>query len=213
MRAFFLTVKKRGGHMADHYFSNDPSSKSDRKRWEFALRGSRFTFLSDHGVFSKNEVDFGSRLLIEAFQVPDIKGDILDVGCGYGPIGLSLAKEFQGREVHMVDVNERALGLAKENAANNKIENIRIFQSSVYENVDGKYAAILSNPPIRAGKDIVHEILEKAVEYLVPDGELWIVIQKKQGAPSALKKLEEVFSEVEVVEKKKGYYIIKSKKR
>ena len=113
----------------------------------------------------------------------------------------------------MVDVNERALGLAKENAANNKIENVRILQSSVYENVDGKYAVILSNPPIRAGKDIVHEILEKAVEYLVSGGELWIVIQKKQGAPSALKKLEEVFSEVEVVEKKKGYYIIKSKKR
>ena len=88
---------------------------------------------------------------------------------------------------------------------------MHIFQSSVYENVDGMYAAILSNPPIRAGKDIVHEILEKAIEHLVPGGELWIVIQKKQGAPSALKKLEEVFSEVEVVEKKKGYYIIKSK--
>ena len=131
------------------------------------LRESRFTFLSDHGVFSKNEVDFGSRLLIEAFQMPDVKGNVLDVGCGYGPIGLSLAKEFQNREIHMVDVNERALGLAKENAANNRIENIRILQSSVYENVDGKYAAILSNPPIRAGKDIVHEILEKAVEYLV----------------------------------------------
>ena len=109
----------------------------------------------------ENEVDFGSRLLIEAFQVPDIKGDILDVGCGYGPIGLSLAKEFQDRKVHMVDVNERALELAKENAANNRIGNVHIFQSSVYENVDGMYAAILSNPPIRAGKDIVHEILEK----------------------------------------------------
>src|SRR6476646_1977514 len=127
MRAFFFTVKKRGGHMADHYFFIDHSSISDRKRWEYALRGSHFAFLSDHGVFSKNEVDFGSRLLIEAFQMPDIKGDVLDVGCGYGPIGLSLAKEFQERSVHMVDVNERALGLAKENAANNKIENVRIF--------------------------------------------------------------------------------------
>ncbi|KEK22604.1 class I SAM-dependent methyltransferase [Bacillus gaemokensis] len=199
--------------MADHYFSNDPSSKSDRKRWEYTLRESKFVFLSDHGVFSKNEVDFGSRLLIEAFQMPPVEGDVLDVGCGYGPIGLSLAKEFQDRNIHMVDVNERALGLAKENAANNKVENIRIYQSSVYENVNGQYAAILSNPPIRAGKHIVHEILEQAVKYLVPGGELWIVIQKKQGAPSALKKLEEIFSEVEVVEKKKGYYIIKSKKR
>ncbi|MCP1121942.1 class I SAM-dependent methyltransferase [Bacillus sp. 3103sda1] len=199
--------------MADHYFSNDPSSKSDRKQWEYTLRGSRFVFLSDRGVFSKNEVDFGSRLLIEAFQMPDAQGDVLDVGCGYGPIGLSLAKEFQERVVHMVDVNERALGLAKENAANNRIENIQIYQSSVYENVKGQYAAILSNPPIRAGKQVVHEILEKAVEYLVPGGELWIVIQKKQGAPSAMKKLEKVFDFVEVAEKKKGYYIIKSKKR
>ncbi|MGG0186281.1 class I SAM-dependent methyltransferase [Bacillus rhizoplanae] len=199
--------------MADHYFSNDPSSKSDRKQWEYTLRGSRFVFLSDRGVFSKNEVDFGSRLLIEAFQMPDAQGDVLDVGCGYGPIGLSLAKGFQERVVHMVDVNERALGLAKENAANNRIENIQIYQSSVYENVKGQYAAILSNPPIRAGKQVVHEILEKAVEYLVPGGELWIVIQKKQGAPSAMKKLEEVFDFVEVAEKKKGYYIIKSKKR
>ncbi|MGG0239330.1 class I SAM-dependent methyltransferase [Bacillus rhizoplanae] len=199
--------------MADHYFSNDPSSKSDRKQWEYTLRGSRFVFLSDRGVFSKNEVDFGSCLLIEAFQMPGAQGDVLDVGCGYGPIGLSLAKEFQERVVHMVDVNERALGLAKENAANNRIENIQIYQSSVYENVKGQYAAILSNPPIRAGKQVVHEILEKAVEYLVPGGELWIVIQKKQGAPSAMKKLEEVFDFVEVAEKKKGYYIIKSKKR
>lgn len=202
MRAF-LTVKKRGGHVADHYFSNDPSSKSDRKRWEYTLRGNQFIFLSDHGVFSKNEVDFGSRLLIEAFQMPDVRGNVLDVGCGYGPIGLSLAKESQGREVHMVDVNERALELAKENAANNKIGNVRIYQSSVYENVDGQYAVILSNPPIRAGKHVVHEILEKAVDHLVPGGELWIVIQKKQGAPSAMEKLESVFSEVDVVEKKK----------
>ncbi|MBJ7933437.1 methyltransferase, partial [Bacillus cereus group sp. N31] len=89
---------------ADQYVSTDPSSKSDRKRWEFTLRESRFTFLSDHGVCSKNEVDFGSRLLIEAFQMPDVKGNVLDVGCGYGPIGLSLAKEFQDREIHMVDV-------------------------------------------------------------------------------------------------------------
>ncbi|WP_369901498.1 class I SAM-dependent methyltransferase [Bacillus manliponensis] len=199
--------------MADHYFSNNPSSKSDRKKIEFTLKGHRFVFLSDYGVFSKSEVDFGSRVLIESFTSPDIEGNLLDVGCGYGPIGLSLAKEYQERMIHMVDVNERALGLAKENAGNNGVSNVRIYQSNVYEQVEGQYAAILSNPPIRAGKQVVHEILEKAYDYLLPDGELWIVIQKKQGAPSAMKKLEEVFSEVEVVEKKKGYYIIKSKKR
>ncbi|MFX3624279.1 MAG: class I SAM-dependent methyltransferase [Ectobacillus sp.] len=199
--------------MAEHYFSNNPTSKSDRKRWNFTLRGTSFSFLSDYGVFSKSEVDFGSRLLIEAFQAPQAEGNFLDVGCGYGPIGLALAKEFADRRVDMVDVNERALELAKENAVLNKVANVSIFQSNVYENVSGPYAAILSNPPIRAGKQVVHEILERANEYLAPEGELWIVIQKKQGAPSALAKLEEVYPFVEVVEKKKGYYIIKSKKR
>lgn len=199
--------------MADHYFSNNPSSKSDRKKFEFTLKGHHFVFLSDRGVFSKNEVDFGSRLLVESFEVPDVEGNILDVGCGYGPIGLSLAKEYKERTIHMVDVNERALSLARENAGNNGVSNVRIYQSSVYEQVEGRYAAILSNPPIRAGKQVVHDILEKAYDHLLPGGELWIVIQKKQGAPSAMNKLEEVFSEVEVVEKKKGYYIIKSKKR
>jgi 16S rRNA (guanine1207-N2)-methyltransferase len=199
--------------MADHYFSNNPVSKSERKKWDFQLRGHSFSFFSDHGVFSKNEVDFGSRVLIEAFQAPEAEGPFLDVGCGYGPIGLSLAKEFGSRHIDMIDVNERALELSKENAALNRILNVRIFQSNVYENVTDQYAAILSNPPIRAGKKVVHEILEKAYDHLVSGGELWIVIQKKQGAPSAIAKLEEVYSSVEVVEKKKGYYIIKSKKR
>lgn len=199
--------------MADHYFSNNPVSKSDRRRWKFELRGQTFTFLSDQGVFSKNEVDFGSRLLIHTFEQPEEQGAFLDVGCGYGPIGLSLAKEFVNRHVDMVDVNERALELARENAILNGVTNISVFQSNVYENVSGQYAAILSNPPIRAGKKVVHEILERANEHLVPGGDLWVVIQKKQGAPSALAKMEEIYATVEVVKKEKGYYIIKSKKR
>lgn len=198
--------------MTEHYFSNQPTSKSERHKWDFCLRGHSFTFLSDYGVFSKREVDFGSRLLIEAFQAPDVQGSFLDVGCGYGPIGLSIAKDFRSRHVDMIDVNERALQLSKENAALNSIDNVRIFASNLYANVEGEYAAILSNPPIRAGKKTVHEILVKAHDHLISGGELWIVIQKKQGAPSALEKLNEVFSSVEVVVKKKGYYIIKSKK-
>jgi 16S rRNA (guanine1207-N2)-methyltransferase len=198
--------------VAEHYFSNSPTSKSDKRKWQFSLRGRTMQFYSDHGVFSKGEVDFGSRLLIETFELPVVEGALLDVGCGYGPIGLSLAKEFD-RHVDMVDVNERAMELAAENAQLNGVKNVRIFSSSVYENVQGSYAAILSNPPIRAGKQVVHEILEKAYNHLVVGGELWIVIQKKQGAPSAIAKMEEVFGSAEIVEKKKGYYIIKSKKR
>lgn len=198
---------------ADHYFTNKPSVESNRQHWDFELKGHKLSFITDAGVFSKKEVDFGSRVLIEAFAEPEIPGNILDVGCGYGPIGLSLAKTFPDRQVDMIDINERAVELANENAGRNGIENVNIFSSNIYEKVTSTdYAAILSNPPIRAGKKVVHEILEKAFEHLAAGGELWIVIQKKQGSPSAMEKLESLFEEVEVVLKKKGYYIIKSKK-
>ncbi|MFB7141157.1 class I SAM-dependent methyltransferase [Gottfriedia sp. NPDC056225] len=198
--------------MADHYFTNQPNSKTDKKVFSFTLRGNDLRFQSDSGVFSRNEVDFGSRVLIDSFKFPEIEGDILDVGCGYGPIGLSIAKDDASRMVEMIDVNLRAIELAKDNANVNKIENVKIYESSIYENVMGEYAAILTNPPIRAGKAVVHEILAGAHEKLLPGGELWVVIQKKQGAPSALELLKEIFDEVEIVKKDKGYYIIKSKK-
>ncbi|PGS52823.1 class I SAM-dependent methyltransferase [Bacillus sp. AFS041924] len=198
--------------MADHYFTNQPNSKTDKKVFSFTLRGNDLKFQSDSGVFSRNEVDFGSRVLINEFTFPEIEGNILDVGCGYGPIGLSIAKDDSNRTVEMVDVNLRAIELAKENAIVNKIENVKIYESSIYENVTGEYAAILTNPPIRAGKSVVHEILKESHDRLLPGGELWVVIQKKQGAPSALELLKGIFDEVEVVKKDKGYYIIKSKK-
>ncbi|MGM0877624.1 MAG: class I SAM-dependent methyltransferase [Bacillota bacterium] len=199
--------------MSDHYYSQKPTVQSDRKTWVYTLKGHLFTFQSDRGVFSKNEVDFGSRLLIESFTLPDIQGDILDVGCGYGPVGLSIAKHYY-RHVDMIDINERAIELAKDNAAINSIENVSIFQSDLFNKVeaDREYVSILTNPPIRAGKKVVHSIFEESYKHLVKGGELWIVIQKKQGAPSAIDKLNELFAEVEIVEKKKGYYIIKAKK-
>lgn len=198
--------------MSEHYFSRDPQVESKPVYWNFRLRGHNFKFKTDRGVFSKNEVDFGSRLLIETFRLPDVEGNILDVGCGYGPIGLAIAKSTD-RVVHMIDVNERALALAKENASLNEIENVNIFESDRLCGVKEKdLAAIVTNPPIRAGKKIVHEIFEQSYEHLRDEGELWVVIQKKQGAPSAISKLSEIFAEVETVEKKKGYFIIKAKK-
>jgi 16S rRNA (guanine1207-N2)-methyltransferase len=198
--------------MADHYFTNQPSSKNDKKVFSFTLRGNDLEFQSDSGVFSRSEVDFGSRVLIEKFTFPTVDGNILDVGCGYGPIGLSIAKDQPNRTVEMIDVNLRAIELAQENAKENKIENVKIYESSIYENVTGEYAAILTNPPIRAGKDVVHGILKGSYEKLLSGGELWVVIQKKQGAPSALELLRTLYDEVEVVKKEKGYYIIKCKK-
>ncbi|WP_408008929.1 class I SAM-dependent methyltransferase [Pseudalkalibacillus sp. A8] len=199
--------------MGDHYYSSKPVSESNIKDWSFTLRGRTFKFYSDAGVFSKNEVDFGSRLLIETFEKPETEGGILDMGCGYGPIGLSLAASYPDTLVSMVDINERAIELSKKNALRNQVDNVTIYQSDLYERVEEKdFSAILTNPPIRAGKSVVHAIFEQAYDHLVKDGELWVVIQKKQGAPSAIEKMDSIFGEVEVVERKKGYFIIRAKK-
>jgi 16S rRNA (guanine1207-N2)-methyltransferase len=200
--------------MTHHYYSRTPDSESNPSFWDFTLRGYSFRFKTDQGVFSKKEVDFGSRLLIETFVESTIEGPILDVGCGYGPIGLSLAKSYSNRDVHMVDVNTRALALAKENAETNHISNAYVYESDRLGSVkEYAFSSILTNPPIRAGKETVHLIFEESFDHLVSGGELWVVIQKKQGAPSAIKKLEERFGVVEVVLKKKGYFIIKAIKR
>ncbi|MEI5909184.1 class I SAM-dependent methyltransferase [Bacillus spongiae] len=198
--------------MTDHYFSRTPNVDSNPTYWDFELRNNIFHFKTDQGVFSKNEVDFGSRLLIETFQVPEVVGNLLDVGCGYGPIGISLAKSYENLTVHMIDVNERALSLAALNAEKNGVHNTRIYESDTLQSVEESFAAILTNPPIRAGKDVVHSILTQSYDHLVKGGELWVVIQKKQGAPSAQSKMKELFGDVEVVMKKKGYYILKAQK-
>lgn len=200
-------------HMTDHYYSRTQNVESDPKFWDFQLRKHSFRFKTDNGVFSKKEVDFGSRLLIEVFEPIDKSGKILDVGCGYGPIGLSLAKSFPEAMVHMIDVNERALALSVENAKLNHIDNIKVYQSDrLLTVVDKDFTDIVTNPPIRAGKHIVHDIFEQSYQHLSSGGTLWVVIQKKQGAPSALVKLEELFNEVETVAKSKGYFIFKAKK-
>jgi 16S rRNA (guanine1207-N2)-methyltransferase len=199
--------------MNEHYYSKEQSVESAPRFLDFTLRGQSLRFKTDNGVFSKGEVDFGSRLLIETFEFPESDGDILDVGCGYGPIGLSLAKQDSSRTVHMVDVNERALNLTKENAQLNQIDNVEVYESSCLDLVTkNDFKAILTNPPIRAGKEIVHTILEDSFNHLQAGGELWVVIQKKQGAPSAIELLKGIFAEVEVVDKKKGYFIIKATK-
>ena len=199
--------------MSNHYYSNKPETESKPRQWKFTLLGFEFKFETDAGVFSKSEVDFGSRVLIDAFEMPEVEGDVLDVGCGYGPIGLSIAKANPERFVHMMDVNTRALQLAEKNASINGVQNVRIFESDGLSSVgDVKAAAILTNPPIRAGKETVFRFYDGAFEKLVNGGELWVEKKKKQGAPSSVSHLEEMFSEVDVVEKKKGYWIIRAKK-
>lgn len=198
--------------MGDHYYSNQPGAAHDRRVLEATLRGKVFRFTSDAGVFSKTGIDYGSRVLIEAMDIRE-DAQVLDVGCGYGPMGLSAAYLASKGHVTMIDVNERAVQLAKENAKLNGIQNVTILESDLFGSVKGKmFDVILTNPPIRAGKSTVHTIFEEALEHLNTNGTLWIVIQKKQGAPSAKAKLEELFDTVEEVTKDKGYRIFKATK-
>ncbi|EMF0276023.1 class I SAM-dependent methyltransferase [Enterococcus hirae] len=198
--------------MTNHYYSQEPTTEHDFEQWSFELKGKNFQFVTDSGVFSRETVDFGSRVLIDTFNWEELPSDgkILDVGCGYGPIGLAIAFASQ-RFVEMVDINSRAVELAQGNANRNGIKQVDIHQSNIYEAVhEETYAAIVSNPPIRAGKKVVHEILTEAYPRLKSGGTLTIVIQKKQGAPSAKSKMAETFGNAEIVHKEKGYYIIKS---
>lgn len=199
--------------MSDHYYSSKPTVAHQRKTWETVLRGQDYRFISDAGVFAKEGVDFGSRTLIEAMEIaPEAK--VLDVGCGYGPIGLTAARLASRGHVTMIDVNSRAVELARENAAANRIANVTILESDLYAALEEEqYDIVLTNPPIRAGKATVHAIFEGAHERLKPGGALWIVIQKKQGAPSAKEKLESLFASVEEVTKDKGYRIFKAIKQ
>lgn len=191
------------------YYAENPDSAHDIHELKVTLLGQSFTFLTDSGVFSKKMVDYGSQVLLNTLYFEKGK-TLLDLGCGYGPLGISLAK-VQGVKPTMVDINNRAIDLAKQNGQKNGVE-ADIFQSNIYEKVNGTFDYIISNPPIRAGKQVVHTIISESINYLKVDGNLTIVIQKKQGAPSAKAKMEEVFGNVEILKRDKGYYILRSEK-
>lgn len=191
------------------YYEENPDSAHDIHELKVTLLGQHFSFLTDSGVFSKKMIDYGSRVLLNAIELDESKVKLLDVGCGYGTFGISLKKVYPFLEVDMVDVNNRALDLVKENLKANKLE-ANVYLSDVYENVSDQYDVIVTNPPIRAGKEVVTKILVQAKDHLNENGEIWVVIQKKQGAPSAKKNLEKVFGNVEIVKRDKGYYILKA---
>lgn len=200
--------------MSEHYYTSQPESESHPEVFESRLLNKEFQFTFDSGVFSKGRIDYGTKVLIDAAANEEItEGDFLDLGCGYGPIGLALASENPERTIHMVDINERAVNLSQKNALLNEIENVEIYSSSLYEKIEKHdFAAVVSNPPIRAGKKTVHAILEESYDYLTEQGKLFIVIQKKQGAPSAKKKMAEVFGNVERIALDNGYWILMSEK-
>lgn len=198
----------------EHYYSKKQTSEMVESNIHAVFGERNFRFKTASGVFSKKFVDFGSSLLINTFleDFKDCESRILDIGCGYGPIGLVIAEFFKKATVDMVDINERAVELAKENAVENGIKKVNIFLSDSFESIDDLYDVILTNPPIRAGKKTVFGFFEGAFNHLKTGGSFYCVIQKKQGAESADKKLKELFGNCEMIARKSGYRILKSKK-
>jgi 16S rRNA (guanine1207-N2)-methyltransferase len=194
--------------MSEQYFTEKPQSASDKKSFHYKFKSLRFSFVSDNGVFSKDGIEFGTELLLESLEIRN-HTSLLDMGCGYGPIGIILSRVYEGLSVDMVELNERAVQLAKINASANGAS-VQVMQGNGFEGIQKRYQFIITNPPIRAGKELIFQWYSRAFELLETNGELWLVIQKKQGAPSTIKYLEEIYSSVEIVNKKKGYFIIRA---
>jgi len=188
------------------YFDNQDLPSNMVKTNAFIL-GQKFTFMTDNGVFSKDGLDFGSRLLLESIPLEEVGGKVLDMGCGYGVFGIVLNK-ITSCEVDMVDVNLRAMHLAEINIRENHCIGVNVFESNCYSSINTKYSSIVTNPPIRAGKKIVYDIVMNARNYLEENGHLFIVIRKEQGAKSLIVDLEKLYT-VEVLNKKKGFFILK----
>lgn len=190
----------------DHYFTNN-NLKSSLNKVLVKVSDKSFNFYTDNGVFSKKGLDFGSRSLINALLKENLEKTVLDVGCGYGCIGIILSSFFNIK-TDMIDINKRAVHLANMNIKENKLENAAAFESNIYENITKKYDYIITNPPIRAGKQIVYEILFKAKEHLKENGTLYFVINKDQGAKTIIKDLEKI-AKIEILDKNKGFFVIK----
>ncbi len=191
------------------YFDN-LNLPSKKVKTECFILNRKFTFYTDNGVFSKDGLDFGSRLLLETIPLEEVGGKVLDMGCGYGVLGIVVNK-ITSCYVDMVDVNLRAMHLANINIKENGCSNINVFESNTYSNINSKYTSIITNPPIRAGKQIVYDIVMNAKDYLEDNGKLFLVIRKEQGAKSLIRDLEKVY-QVDILNKKKGFYILKCSK-
>ena len=194
--------------MNDQYYTADPHSESKPMPCAFPYRGYGLNFMTDAGVFSKGELDVGTRLLLDA--LPALSGDVLDLGCGWGAIGVAVAKANREARVVMADVNHRALGLAKDNCARNGVT-AEVVESDGMAAVMGRtFDAVITNPPIRAGKQVIYKMFADAAVSLKEDGALYLVIRKQQGAESCVKYLKTLFDEVEKLDKSAGFWVLKA---
>lgn len=196
--------------MTEHYFTPRPQTPHEEAEFTAVLRGMEFRFRTDRAVFSRERVDPGTRLLVEAMRIGPAD-TVLDLGCGYGVLGIVAARLAPQGRVYMVDMNERAARLAEANAERNGVRNAEVRVGDGTGPVAGiHFDVILMNPPVRAGKAAVHRLVAEAGAALKPGGSLWVVIGNKQGAPSLKRHLGAVFRELEDVDRKGGYHVYRA---
>ena len=191
-----------------HYFTKNSNLKSEENLIHVLFNNKKYSFYVDNGVFSKKGLDFGTRSLLESLDLENMHGNILDFGCGYGPIGVIVADNTDAK-INMIDINDRAIHLSNKNIVLNKVQNATAFESDMYENINDTYDYIITNPPIRIGKQNLYKILFGAKKYLKKNGELLLVVNKNQGAKSLVKDLSKTY-DVEVINKNKSFFIIKA---
>ena len=193
--------------MTEHYYSENPVAAHDEREVIYQALGLRFACVTDAGVFSRDGLDMGTRILLEA--LPELHGRILDLGCGWGPVGTALGKKYPDAQLVLTDVNSRAVELAARNLGANGVTNATVVQGDGFVAVEGKFDAIVLNPPIRAGKAVIYAMFAEAAAHLNAGGALYIVIRKQQGAESAQKYLETLYGDVQRIAREKGYWVLR----
>ena len=194
-----------------HYFKNDETLTSKQIDFEVKIKDIVLNLRTNSGVFSKSKLDLGTKLLLETIELEEKTKIVIDMGCGYGPIGIYIAKKYPDKKVFMYDINERAVDLSKINANLNDVEVI-VKQSDLFTEVNFKADVIITNPPIRTGKKNVYRLYDEAYDRLNELGVFYLVVGKKQGAESTFHKINQLFSNCEILEKKKGYTVFKAVK-
>jgi 16S rRNA (guanine1207-N2)-methyltransferase len=201
-------MTKKGKHNPEHYFAANPKSEAKFGLIKTRLRGESFKFLTASSVFSKKQVDLGTRILIEAMHLPQ-KGTVLDVGCGYGAIGIAVAASNRRLQVVMTDVNTRAVQLAKQNIKINKVSNAEVRYGYLYEPViESTFNCVLSNPPVSAGIETVKTIISQAPRIMASKATFQMVIRSKIGSKTLPSVFNDTFDNCEVLARKSGYRVL-----
>ena len=195
--------------MAEYYYTNNPTSEHEERHFTSVFMGRTLAFETDAGVFSKQHIDPGSEILCKS--LPELHGRVLDMGCGWGAMTVMTLARFPALDVTMADVNERALDLAVRNVQKNGMQ-AKAVLSDGFERVEGEFDAVMTNPPIRAGKAVIYRMFEDAKAHLAEGGRLFLVIRKQQGAASAREKIAQVFGSCEIISREKGYLVLLAKK-